>query len=173
MTRISVAASVVATIALGGCVTPPMGPTARVLPAPGKPFEVFAQEQAMCKQFAAGEVDGDATTANLKELGTAALSTALGAGLGAAVHGQRGAGIGGGVGAIAGALSAGHGSAREQYGLQGRYDLAYSQCMYSRGNQVAGAPQVAYGPRGGQFGGDPPAERRGAPYDPPGSRMLR
>jgi hypothetical protein len=92
-------------------------------------------------------VGGGAGLANFKELGTAAISTALGAGLGAAVRGGRGAGIGGAIGAIAGSAMAGHGSARDQNALQGRYDLAYTQCMYSHGNQIAGAartaPQVA------------------------------
>ena len=31
---------------LGGCATTPMGPTVQVLPSPGKPFEIFQQEQA-------------------------------------------------------------------------------------------------------------------------------
>ena len=92
---------------LNGCATPPMGPTAHVMPAPGKPFEAFAQDQATCKQFAAGEVDGDAAMSNLKEFGTAAISTALGAGLGAAVRGGRGAEVGSSVGAIGGAAMAG------------------------------------------------------------------
>jgi hypothetical protein len=125
-----------------------MGPTALVMPAPGKPIEVFAQDQGTCKQFASGEVDGGATMSNLKQLGTAAVTTALGAGLGAAVRGGRGAGIGGGIGMIGGAAIASNGSARDQNSLQGRYNLAYTQCMYARGNQIAGAAQPASrGPR--------------------------
>jgi hypothetical protein len=122
---------------LSGCATQPMGPTARVMPASGKSFEVFAQEQASCKQFADGEVNGGATMANLKEFGTAAITTGLGGGLGAAIRGQRGAEVGGSLGAVGGAAIAGHGSARDQNNLQGRYDLAYTQCMYTHGNQIA------------------------------------
>jgi hypothetical protein len=125
---------------LSGCATQPMGPTARVMPASGKSFEVFAQEQASCKQFADGEVNGGATMANLKEFGTAAITTGLGGGLGAAIRGQRGAEVGGSLGAVGGAAIAGHGSARDQSNLQGRYDLAYTQCMYTHGNQIAGNP---------------------------------
>jgi len=127
-----------AAVLLSGCASQPMGPTARVMPASGKPFEVFAQDQATCKQFADNEVSGGATMANLKEFGTAAITTGLGAGLGAAVRGERGAEVGGSIGAIGGGALAAHGSARDQNSLQGRYDLAYTQCMYARGNQVGG-----------------------------------
>src|ERR1700730_4027845 len=152
MSRAYIINGLVATALLRECATSPMGPTALVMPAQGKPFGAFAQEQAMCKQFADGEVSGGATIANLKQFGTAALSTALGAGLGAAVRGSRGAEVGGAVGAIPGAMSVAHGSARDQNDLQGRYDLAYTQCMYARGNQIAGvarsAPRVASGAPG-------------------------
>ena len=141
--------SLLAVALLSGCATQPMGPTAHVMPATGKPFEVFAQDQATCKQFASNEVDGGATMANLKEFGTAAITTGLGGGLGAALRGERGAEIGGSVGAIGGAGLAAHGSAHYQASLQGRYDIAYTQCMYARGNQVGDAassgPKVAAG----------------------------
>ena len=91
MSRVLIINSLVATVLLSGCATSPMGPTAPVMPAQGKPFGAFAQEQAMCKQFADSEVSGGATIADLKQFGTAALTTALGAGLGAAVRGGRGA----------------------------------------------------------------------------------
>jgi hypothetical protein len=126
MSRISIATQLFAAFLLSGCATSPMGPTALVMPASGKPFDVFVQEQAMCKQFAGGEVEGGATMSNLKQLGTMVVSTALGAGLGASVRGRRGAEFGGAVGAIGGSAMAGHGSARDQNSLQGRYDLAYT-----------------------------------------------
>ena len=160
MTRFRLAATPLAVAAcaallLGGCATQPLGPTARVLPAPGKPFEVFAQDQSLCKGFADGEVAGGAEVANLKQFGAAALSVALGAGLGAATaggqsnhhhyyrnhhhnQGQNGPATGAAIGAIAGAISAGRGSSVEQGNLQGRYDTAYTQCMFSRGNQIPG-----------------------------------
>ncbi len=165
MSRLPIFSRLLAAVLLSGCATTPMGPTALVMPAQGKPFEVFAQEQEMCKQFAGGEVDGGATMSNLKQLGTMAISTALGAGLGASVRGRRGAEFGGAVGAIGGGAMAGHGSARDQNTLQGRYDLAYTQCMYSRGNQIAtaarAAPQIAYG---SPQGSSPPAYRGGPGY---------
>jgi hypothetical protein len=33
---------------LSGCASEPMGPTALVMPASGKPFEAFAQDQTTC-----------------------------------------------------------------------------------------------------------------------------
>jgi hypothetical protein len=141
MSRLLIAKSLLAAVLLSGCATTPMGPTAMVLPAQGKPFGQFAQDQSMCKQFADGEVNGGATMSNLKEFGVAAVTTTLGAGLGAAVRGGRGAGIGGAAGALGGSAMAANGSGRDQRGLQGRYDMAYTQCMYAHGNQIAGAPQ--------------------------------
>ena len=133
---------------LAGCATTPLGPTARVMPAPGKPFAVFQEDQALCKHFAEEEVGGGPLTADAKRLGSALLTTALGAGLGAALvprHSATGASRLGAVGAVLGAATAGRGSAHDQGDLQGRYDLAYTQCMYSRGNQVPAA-RVALAP---------------------------
>ncbi|MGB8841422.1 MAG: hypothetical protein WCC64_10125, partial [Aliidongia sp.] len=54
---------------LGGCATQPLGPTVSVFPAQGKPFDVFAQEQAYCKQVADGQVSGQAQAANNQAVG--------------------------------------------------------------------------------------------------------
>jgi hypothetical protein len=131
--------SLFAAILLSGCVTPPMGPTALVMPGQGKPFGDFASDQTTCKRFASGEVDGGATLANLSQFGTVAMTTALGAGLGGAVRGTRGAEVGGGVGAVGGVVASSRGTAAGQGSLQSRYDLAYIQCMYAHGNQIATA----------------------------------
>jgi hypothetical protein len=179
MYRVPVTMGLLAAALLNGCATQPMGPTAHVMPSPGKPFEVFAQDQATCKQFAAGEVDGGATMSNLKEFGTAAVSTVLGAGLGAAVRGGRGAEVGSSVGAIGGSAMAAHGSSRDQAGLQGRYDLAYTQCMYARGNQIGGNQIAGYQPGGaakagpnGQSGVAPGQPYPTAAYSPPGPQSI-
>jgi hypothetical protein len=153
MSRSRIVIALLAAVVPAGCATAPMGPSAspmaRVLPAPGKSFEEFAMDQGVCKQFASGEVEGGASVANLKQFGTAAVSTALGAGLGAAARGERGAELGGGLGALAGGLAAANGSARDQASLQARYDVAYTQCMAAKGNLVPAQGQVASGGRGG------------------------
>lgn len=47
------AKAVIAVLALiGGCVSPPIGPTVAVLPAPGKPLDKFAEEDAYCREYA-------------------------------------------------------------------------------------------------------------------------
>ena len=133
-----------AIVVLAGCVQQPMGPTVSVMPAPNKPFDVFAADQAACKQFAEQQVAGGASQANTQQVGTAVVGTALGAELGAAAGGGQGAGVGAAMGAITG-TAVGAGPAQQaQMSLQQRYDIAYEQCMYARGNQVPGfQPAVA------------------------------
>jgi hypothetical protein len=132
---------------LSACASEPMGPTVAVMPAPGKPFDVFQGDQAVCKQFASDQVRGGAQDANNRQVGTAVVGTLLGAGLGAAIGGGRGAAIGAGAGALGGTAVGAGPSQGAQYSLQQRYDLAYSQCMYSRGNQVPSyQPPPAYAP---------------------------
>jgi hypothetical protein len=122
-----------------GCASQPTGPTVRVLPAPNKPFQVFQEEDGYCRNYASSQVAGDADKANNDTLLDAGIGTILGAGLGAAVGGGRGAAVGAGFGAVGGtAVGAGNGD-RKQWSAQRRYDYAYEQCMYSKGNQIPGA----------------------------------
>ena len=121
-----------------GCASQPTGPTVRVLPAPNKPFQVFQEEDGYCRNYASSQVAGDADKANNDTLLDAGIGTLLGAGLGAAVGGGRGAAVGAGMGAVGGtAVGAGNGD-RKQWSAQKRYDYAYEQCMYSKGNQIPG-----------------------------------
>lgn len=92
----------------------------------------------MCKQYAESQVAGQAENANMRAVGAAALTTALGAGLGAAIGGGRGAGIGAASGALGGTGIGAMTSDNANMTIQQRYDISFSQCMYSRGNQVQG-----------------------------------
>src|SRR5579863_6916994 len=148
---------------LAGCATPPMGPSVAVMPAPNKPFEVFAQDQSICKQYASQQVAGGADQANSRGFGTALLTTVLGAGLGAAVGGGRGAAIGAASGAVVGTAVGANTSQGAQYTLQQRYDMAYAQCMATKGDRVPGArhphrfpPPDAYPPPPGAYPPPPP-----------------
>jgi hypothetical protein len=147
---------------LSACASEPLGPTIPVMPAQGKPFDVFQSDQALCKQFASGEVEGGAQQANNRQVGTAVVGTLLGAGLGAAIGGGRGAAIGAGAGALGGTAVGAGPSGQAQYSLQQRYDLAYAQCMYSRGNQVPG-----YRPAGAPPPPPPPGYAPAYPPPPP------
>jgi hypothetical protein len=146
------------------CAHPPMGPQVSVMPGPNKPFDVFQQDDAMCRSFAQNQVAGQAQDANNRAVGAGVLGTVLGAGLGAAVGGGRGAAIGAGAGAVAGTAYGANGSAYEQGGIQRQYDNAYTQCMYSRGNQTPQPRPRAYGPPPG-YG---PGPGYGPPPPPPG-----
>lgn len=139
-----IAAGLVAVIALAGCVERPSGPTVAVMPGPGKSFDAFQTDQAVCKGYADQQISGQEDRANNMQLGTAVLGTVLGAGLGAAIGGGRGAAIGAGAGAIGGTAVGGSNAERAQGSLQQRYNIAYEQCMASKGNQLPRPATVTY-----------------------------
>src|SRR5258708_20573762 len=87
-------AALAAALLLGGCAAQPIGPTVAVLPAPGKPFDKFAEEDAYCRQYASQQVAGAPEQANAQVVNSPVIGTLLGAGLGAAV--RRGPGAAGG-----------------------------------------------------------------------------
>jgi hypothetical protein len=175
MRRLKVSTAALAPVLLlQACTSTPTGPSIAVMPAPGKPFDVFQGEQAYCKQYADGQVQGSAQSANNKQVGTAIIGTVLGAGLGAAVGGGHGAAIGAGAGAVGGTAFGAAPAAQAQYSLQQRYDIAFSQCMYARGNQVPGFQPVGampqgYPPPGAYPGGYPPPGSYPGGYPPPGA----
>lgn len=127
-----------------GCATIPTGPSVMALPGSGKSFEQFQADDAVCKQWAAQQIgQSPQTTANQNVAAGAAVGTVVGAGLGAAIgaaagHPGTGAAIGAGSGLLVGTASGA--SAGQVYGweAQRRYDNAYMQCMYAKGNQIPG-----------------------------------
>ena len=131
-------------LARGGCATLPSGPSVRVLPAPGKSFEQFQADDAVCRQWAERQIGMSAQeTVNQNTATSAVVGTAIGAGVGAvlgAAAGNAGAGaaIGGGSGLLLGTASGT--SSGQVYGMeaQRRYDNTYVQCMYAKGNQIPG-----------------------------------
>lgn len=144
-----------AVVALSGCSTIPTGPSVMVLPAPGKSFEAFQADDAACRQWAGQQVGGSPNEAvNQILAGGAAIGTLMGAGLGAAIGAASGnAGAGAAIGAGSGLLFGTAKAAGPAYGsaqsVQRRYDIAYEQCMYAKGNQIPGiarAPKKNYEP---------------------------
>jgi uncharacterized protein YcfJ len=136
--KVTLACGLVAVMALVGCASPPMGPTVAVMPAPNKSFDAFQTDQAVCKQYASDQTAGAAQQANNQAVGSAVIGTVLGAGLGAAIGGGRGAAIGAAGGAGLGTAYGANQSQWAQLSIQQRYDIAYEQCMYARGNQIPG-----------------------------------
>ena len=169
MTRIRAGVAVLATAGLlAGCAQPPLGPTVAVMPAANKPFPVFQQEDGYCRQFAQQQTAGTAEAANNSQVGTAIIGTVLGAGLGAAIGGGRGAAIGAGAGALGGTAVGANQAERGTYSAQQRYNIAYTQCMYSYGNQVQGyvaGPARYYAP----YSAAPPPAAYPPPPPPPGA----
>jgi len=173
-----------AAVALSACATVPTGPSVRVLPGPGKPFEVFQSDDAGCRQWASHQAGAGASESANKTLASgAAVGTILGGGLGAAIgaasgHAVTGLGVGAASGAIVGTAAASGPAAETGREVQRRYDNAYMECMYAKGNQVPGMgpsrqaiapspPPVAVQPQGPPLMANveppPPAN-----YPPPG-----
>ena len=126
---------------MAGCATQrPIGPTVSVMPAPGKPFDVFSIEDQQCRQYASQATGLTAEQNSYGNFaGSAAAGTAIGAVAGQLIGGNsQGASVGAGLGFLAGSSQ---GANRAQYSsrdAQWRYDNAYKQCMYAKGNQVPG-----------------------------------
>ena len=74
---------------VSGCATMPSGPSVSVMPAPGKPFEVFQADDYACRQWAEQQIGGvsPTQTANENLAAGTILGTALGAGVGALIGG--------------------------------------------------------------------------------------
>ncbi len=169
-------------IVLSACATVPTGPSVMVWPGQGKPLEVFQADDASCRQWAAQQSGTSPSEAVNQNLATGAvLGTLAGAGLGAAIGAASGgAGIGAAIGAASG-LIGGTAIASEPayaagYEVQRRYDHAYLQCMYLKGNQVPGSrrssrqsspPPARYGDPSGRPVPPPPPGAYYAPAPPP------
>jgi hypothetical protein len=131
-------------ILLCGCATIPTGPSVTVMPPPGKPFEEFQADDAICRQWAGQQIgQTPQEAANRSTVTGAVAGTAIGAGLGAAIgaasgHIGTGAAIGAGSGLLVGTAAGANAGQVSGYSAQRRYDIAYTQCMYSKGNQVPG-----------------------------------
>ena len=127
-----------------GCATVPTGPSVSVMPGTGKSFEEFQADDAICRQWAGQQIGQSAQeTMNQNTVQGAAVGTVIGAGLGAAIgaasgHAGAGAAIGAGSGLLVGTASGANSGRVYGWEAQRRYDIAYTQCMYSKGNQVPG-----------------------------------
>ncbi len=146
--------AVAGALALAGCVTVPTAPAVMALPGTAKSFDQFRADDMACRDYAqyslgpgADRVASDTAAANAT--GGALVGAAAGAIIGAAT-GQAGPGaaIGAGTGLLFGSAAGANAAGYSYYGMQRRYDAAYLQCMYAKGNQVPVGPRYAprYGP---------------------------
>lgn len=144
-----------------GCATLPNGPSVMVLPGSGQSFDQFRTDDTSCREYAYYQIGG--TTANnagiQSGVATAAIGTAIGAAAGAALTGNAaGAAIGAGTGLVGGSLVGASTASSSQYSTQHHYDVAYIQCMYSKGHQV---------PVSGQFSNPAPQQAVSQSIPPP------
>lgn len=142
-----------------GCATIPPGPSVMVMPPPGKPFEAFQTDDAVCRGWAQQQSGRQANdTVNRNTADGAALGALMGAGLGLAIGAASGnpgtgAAIGAAGGALGGAAIGSERGAAAGWEVQRRYDTAYQQCMYAKGNQV---PDFSPAPRRVRYLPPPP-----------------
>jgi hypothetical protein len=144
---------------LEACATVPSGPSVMVLPGSGRSFEQFQADDGVCRQWAqqqTGITPGEASSGS--GIGSAAVGTVLGAAAGAAIGAAAGnPALGAAAGAGGGLLfgsAAGVGAASYAGGItQRRYDIAYQQCMYAKGNQI---PAVVRSSHRSSYGAPPP-----------------
>jgi hypothetical protein len=141
--------SVIAVALLGvlaGCASVPNGPSVAVMPAPGESFDQFNADDNVCRQFAQKSIGTSANQASASsEAESIAIGTAIGVVAGALTGGQSGSGTGAAIGMLGGAAMGSDQAQNSGLEAQRRYDIAYEQCMYAKGNQL---PQASvYLPR--------------------------
>jgi uncharacterized protein YcfJ len=138
-----------AVLVLAGCSSVPTAPDVAVMPAPNKPLQVFEDDDIRCRDYAQRALGVDPRQHEQDRIATSALTgAAIGAVAGVAIghgHGEAAA-VGAGAGLLAGTAAGTERAAYDSYRLQERYDIAYMQCMYTKGNQVPGYPMASAPP---------------------------
>jgi hypothetical protein len=113
-----------------------------VLPGTGKSFEQFQQDDGICRQWAEQQTGISANKASASNTATGAiLGTAVGAAAGAALGAAAGnpavgAAAGAGVGLLGGSMVGASQAEGAYHSVQQRYNMAFMQCMYAKGNQI-------------------------------------
>jgi hypothetical protein len=152
---------------VAGCASLPSGPSVMSLPGSRKSFDEFRADDAVCRQFAYEQVGGATAqdAAVQAGVGSAVVGTAIGAGAGALMGGSQGAGVGAGVGLVTGALVGQSYAGGSYWSVQQRYDNAYQQCMYAKGNKIPVSGAYARSIREQSVAAPSPGSI--APYPPP------
>lgn len=143
--KIGTISALAAAVALAACASAPTGPSVAVMPGSGKSFEQFNADDAVCRQYAGNQTAGAADAANNKAVESGIVGTLIGAAAGAAIGGNhQGAAVGAGTGLLLGSAAGSNASAGGTYSAQRKYDIAYEQCMYAKGNSVPAMGQRQY-----------------------------
>ncbi|MFI5350908.1 MAG: hypothetical protein ACHQ2Z_15280 [Elusimicrobiota bacterium] len=151
----------------------PRGPDVAVMPGPGKTLEQFQNDDRVCRQYADNSL-GPGTNAGAASMAQGAgVGAGVGAVAGTALSGGRPGGtVGGAVwGLLLGSAVGASNAAPAERQAQRRYDIAYEQCMSSRGNKIPPPPVTYYRYR--HYDSQPviiyqqPAPPSGPPSGPP------
>jgi Glycine-zipper domain len=161
---------------LAACAPIPTAPHVMALPGSGKSFDQFDVDDGVCRNWAGRQIgispNRAATEATMRG---AAVGTLLGAATGAAIgaaagNPAMGAAAGAGIGLLGGTSVGASNAQQEAWSAQRRYDIAYVQCMYAKGNQVPvrrSASTRYRRPPPPDYDSDVPPPPYGAPPPPP------
>lgn len=176
MRRLRACALAAALLAVGGCVSFPTGPSVATFPGTGRSFDQFRADEVDCRRYAFDSVGGnDPSRAQAgSAVRSAAVGTAVGALAGAALGGSQGAAAGAGVGLLFGGAVGADAANTSGYTAQQRYDNAFIQCMYAKGNKVpstglsrSAGPVTAPRPPAPAVYAPPPPPPKAGFYGPP------
>ncbi|MDB5360550.1 MAG: glycine zipper family protein [Rhodospirillales bacterium] len=151
MSRLSVSAALLGSLALGACVaSPPTGPAVTVMPGAGKTLTQFQQDDYTCRNYAQQSIGGGQAqqAANNAAVNSAVVGTGVGAAAGAllgAAAGNPGIGAaaGAGAGLLVGSSAGANGAQASSAQLQHQYDTGYMQCMAANGENVPPVQQAS------------------------------
>jgi hypothetical protein len=113
------------------------------MPGAGKSLAQFQNDDAICRNFAQNQSFQPQPGGLSSPTGTAAATTVGGAAAGALLgaaggNAGMGAAIGAGAGLIGGSALGAHRANQQSQSMQQSYNIAYAQCMRTRGNSVPG-----------------------------------
>jgi hypothetical protein len=153
--------AVVCLLGLTGCAAVPHEPRIAAYPSPGKPPDLFADEDDQCRAMAVDAMNADAPVDAV--VGSALVGTLIGAAVGNAVSGRHHDRTESGAitGLIMGTAAGLNRSAAIDQSAQRLFDRIYARCMMAKGNRL---PGVVYRQSGAP---PPPPPPVGAGYYPP------
>ena len=170
-------------LTLAACASTPPGPSTTALPGTGKSFDQFRIDDSDCRQYSQSQTGNGSNQAGVNSgVKSAAIGTGVGALAGLALGGTgRGAATGAGIGLLFGSVAGAGAADRSAGNQQSRYDAAYTQCMYAKGNKVAVSGYGngnGYGPGYVDQGAatippPPPGPPPGPPMQPPEQSYAR
>ena len=125
-------------LSLAACAAVPQEPRITAYPSPGKPPDLFADEDDQCRAIAADAMDADTPTDSV--VGSALVGTLIGAAVGNAVSGRHHDRTESGAiaGLIIGTAAGLNRGAVVDQAAQRRYDRVYARCMLAKGNRLPG-----------------------------------